>query len=122
MTEERWKRPSELGFPIRYKKFVTGNKECNKLLEYRIEDIPENRYEEACEFMVKYFVPHDPRIVIKNGQNDPDLLDDHYRFFMRAIQQKMSIACFKRGSDDFVGVNILEVFGKNDPKVHNEVS
>jgi hypothetical protein len=122
MTGERWKRPADLAYPVRYYKFVSGNRECDKLIEYRIEDIPENRYEEAVEFMVKHFIPSDPRIIARNAANDPDLLEDHHGIFLRAIQQKMSIACYKRGSDEFVGVNILEVVGKNDPKIPREVN
>jgi hypothetical protein len=122
MTGERWIRPAELGFPVRYYKFVTGNKDCDKLFEYRIEDIPENRYEEAADFMIKYFVPYDPRIIARNAQNDPELLEDYYGIYLRAIQQKLSVACYKRGSDEFVGISVLEVVGKNDPKIPREVN
>ena len=108
-----WQRPSELFFPVKYYKFVTRDKDSDKLVEYCIEDIPESRYEEACRFMLKHFVPHEPKLVARNGQSDPLVLEDYYNKYMNGIKQKVSVACFKRGSDDFVGVNILEVLGRN---------
>lgn len=108
-----WQRPSELFLPVKYYKFVTKDKDSDKLVEYRVEDIPESRYEEACRFMVKHFVPHEPKLVARNGQSDPLVLEDYYNKYMHGIKQKVSVACFKRGSDEFVGVNILEVLGRN---------
>lgn len=116
-----WQRPDELFFPVKYYKFVTRDKGSDKLVEYRVEDIPESRYEEACRFMVKHFVPFEPKLVARNGQNDPLVLEDYYNKYMHGIQQKVSVACFKRGSDEFVGVNILEVLGKNYSKSYFEV-
>jgi hypothetical protein len=111
---EHWQRPSELCFPVKYYKFVTKDRDSDNLVEYRVEDIPESRYEEACRFMVKHFVPYEPKLVARNGQNDPLVLEDYYNKYMHGIKQKVSVACFKRGSDEFVGVNILEVLGRND--------
>jgi hypothetical protein len=117
-----WQRPAGLRFPVQYYKFVTCDKDSDKLVEYRVEDIPESRYEEACRFMVNHFVPYEPKLVARNGQNDPAVLEDYYNKYMHGIKQKVSVACFKRGSNDFVGVNILEVLGRNDSSFTFEVS
>lgn len=107
---------------MQYYKFVTNDRNTNKLVEYRVEDIPERRYEEACRFMVKHFVPFEPKLVARNGQHDPAVLEDYYNKFMQGIKQKVSVACYKKGSDDFVGVNILEVLGRNEPSIGFDVS
>lgn len=117
-----WRRPRELCFPVKYYKFVTRDKDSNKLVEYRVEDIPESRYEEACRFMVKHFVPYEPKLVARNGHTDPLVLEDYYHKYMQGIKQKVSLACFKKGSDEFVGVNILEVLGRNDTSFTFDVS
>lgn len=106
---------------MKYYKFVTRDRDSDKLVEYRVEDIPESRYEEACRFMVKHFVPYEPKLVARDGQNDPSVLEDYYNKYMHGIKQKVSVACFKRGSDEFVGVNILEVLGRNDSSFCYEV-
>jgi hypothetical protein len=116
-----WQRPRDLKFPVEYYKFVTKDRDSENLVEYRVEDIPESRYEEACRFMVKHFVPYEPKLVARNGQNDPVLCEDYYNKYMHGIKQKVSVACFREGSDEFVGVNILEVLGRNDPYFRFEV-
>lgn len=117
-----WQRSRELAFPVLYHKFVTKDKNLSKLVEYRVTDIPESRYEEACRFMVKHFVPYEPKLVARGVQDDSLLLEDYFNKYMHGIRQKVSVACFKRGSDEFVGVNILKVYGRNDPQLPSQVS
>lgn len=109
-----WQRPSALRFPVQYYKFVTIDRDTSKLVEYRVEDIAESRYDEACRFMVKNFVPFEPKLVARGGQNDPSVLEDYYNLYMHAIRQRVSVACYKRGSDELVAVNILEVLGRRE--------
>jgi len=111
---EVWQRPLGLKFPALYYKFVTTDCKSDRLVEYKIQDIPADRHHEACEFMVKHFVSHEPKIVARNGHNDPLVVEDYYTKFMLGIKQQVSVACFKRGSNEFVAVNILEVLGRND--------
>jgi hypothetical protein len=117
MSEGRWQRPGNLDFPICYHKFHSKN----ELVEFRVEDIPPTRYDEACKFMIQHFVPYEPKLVSRNAQNDSLLHEDYYKIYMWAIRQKVSVACFEKDSDEFVGVNILEVLGKNDTKICHEV-
>ena len=118
---QKWKRPSELRYPVQYYKFVTRDKDCDRLVEYRVEDIPESRYEEACEFMMKNFVPYEPKLVARHGKDDPVVLADYFGMFLNAMKQKVSVACFKEGCDEFVGVNVMEVLGRNDSGCNFEV-
>lgn len=117
-----WRRPSELQFPAQFYKFVARDKGTNELVEYSVEDIPESRYEEACRFMIKYFVPYEPKLVARNAQSDPEVLDDCATKYLHGLKQKVSVACFKKGSNDFIGINILEVLGKDDPIPNLKVS
>lgn len=120
---ESWQRPAQLRFPVQYYKFVTTSKDrADKLVEYRVGDVPVGRYDEACRFMVKHFVPYEPKLVARNGQHDPPVLEDYYNKYMHGIQQQVSVACWAKGSDEFVGVNILEVLGRSDASSTFEVS
>lgn len=104
----KWKRSNDLKFPQIYHKFMRDD------VEYRIEDIPEERYVEACEFMLKHFVPFEPKLVSRNGKDDPLVLEDYFNKYMSGIKQKVSVACLKANSNDFIGISILEVLGRND--------
>ncbi|XP_070492904.1 uncharacterized protein [Chironomus tepperi] len=118
MATRIWKRPSHLKFPKIHLKFsaadITGGKE---LVEYNIIDIPENRYEEACNFMVKHFIPYEPKLVSRNASNDIIVAEDYYNRYMYGIKQNVSVACVKTGSENFIAVNILEVHGCNDSEI-----
>ena len=104
-----WKRPSESEFPKVYGEFVRNGE------KYHIQDIPEDRYEEACKFMLKHFIPYEPKLVSRNGKDDPDVLTDYFKLYMIGLKQRASVACFKENLDDSVGVSLLEVLGRNDP-------
>jgi hypothetical protein len=122
MSTERWQRSSALEYPKLYAKFIAtdvGN--SSNSIEYRVEDIPADRYEEACEFMVKHFVPYEPKLMSRNGKDDPLVLDDYYNKYMSGIRQKVSTACFKANSNDFIAINILEVLGRNDATLNYQV-
>lgn len=108
MSLGKWKRPSNLNSPVIYAKFELNGE------EYRVQDIPEDRYEEACEFMLKHFVPYEPKLVARKGKDDPWVLEDYFNMYMSGIKQQVSVACFQNDSSDFVAVNILEVLGRND--------
>lgn len=117
-----WKRPGDLKFPAQYYKFIARDKDTNDLVEFTVEDIPESRYEEASRFMIKHFVPYEPKLVSRKACNDPDVLKDCFTRYCHGLKQKVSVACFRKGSDEFVGINILEVLGRNDTPTNLNVS
>lgn len=92
-----------------------------KLVEYNVIDVPEDRYEEACNFMVEHFVPYEPKLVSRNAKNDITVAEDYFNRYMFGIKQKVSVACVKTGSENFIAVNILEVHGRNDSKINFKV-
>lgn len=117
-----WKRQENLNFPKCYYKFTAEDLEVKQLVEYRVEDIPEHRYVEAVDFMIKHFVPYEPKLIARNGKDDPLVIEDYYNKYMNGIKQKVSVGCFKAGSNEFIGVNILEVVGRNDGSGYFEVT
>lgn len=49
------------------------------------------------------------------GVDDRDFNDDYERIWRIALQQRMTLVCFREGSDEIVGLNVLVVNTKNDP-------
>lgn len=50
-----WKRPENVPFPSIWHTFMT--KENNNFVKYIVQDLPENRFNDAVKFMTKYFLP-----------------------------------------------------------------
>ncbi|CAG9800854.1 unnamed protein product [Chironomus riparius] len=118
MATRFWKRPENLEFPKIYSKFLAADiNRGDELVEYSIIDIPEGRYDEACKFMITHFIPYEPKLVSRDAKDDIAVAEDYYKRYMYGIKQKVSVACIKTGSEDFIAVNILEVQGRNDSNI-----
>lgn len=95
----------------------------NKMVNYCITSIPQSRFQEAAEFMVKYYDEDDPTNVIKR------MLLLYYSFIygkqfyisnligsksriLSDLSEKISAACFKCGSNRFLGITLLNVIKK----------
>lgn len=48
----RWKRTNFEGYPRVYLRFSARDQGSNDLVEYRIQNLPEDRFEDALEFYV----------------------------------------------------------------------
>lgn len=58
--ELKWKRPKSSEFPKVWHTFMAKDVESTELVEYRIQDLPESRKEEALNCMVQYFCKDEP--------------------------------------------------------------
>lgn len=54
-----WKRPDSVARPLVWHRFETKEKD-GKRYKVRIQDLTEDRFNEAWEFMVKYYFPEEP--------------------------------------------------------------
>lgn len=110
-----FKRPVNLEFPHVYCTFTGKDKGGEGTVEYRIQDIPEDRYEEALNMMLTVFLPDEP--ISYSVLNNPDSFQVLRNAWMKTLQSRLSIGCFRNdGSDELVGMNVLTVVGKNDPE------
>lgn len=90
--------------PQVYATFAIKNPQSHDDEEFVIQDVPEDLFEEACEFMIKYYVREETFL---NAIKVPEsAMLEFYRF---VFNQKTAIACFKKGSREFVGINALSV-------------
>lgn len=50
--------------------------------------------------------------------DDPYSADDYKRFWIPIIPQRTTLVCFKEGSDDIVGANVVYIKSKDDTFRH----
>jgi hypothetical protein len=114
----KFQRPAELAFPLVYHTFSAKDKESDQLVEYRIQDLPEDDFERAIELMARDYSPEESFSRCRGIVSDPEAFEEIRGFWRVALKEKLSIACYKNDeSDDLVGVNILAVGVKGyDPK------
>jgi len=109
-----WTRPKTVKFPKIWRLFEAREVDSDKIIEYRIQDIPESRYEDALNHLEAYYLKYEPVSQALGGYNDPQYVSD-YRMVCRSIlQQKSSFACISARSDQIVGVHTQYVLTKAD--------
>lgn len=110
-----FKRPVNLEFPHVYCTFTAKDRGSDEMTEYRIQDIPEDRYEEAVDMMANVFLPDEP--LSDKILNNPESVKTLRVTWMKALQQRVSLGCYRNdGSDELVGMNVLEVHTIDDPE------
>lgn len=57
---ELWKRPEKTEFPKVWTKFMAPDIDSDKLVEYRIQDLPESRFDDGIQFMIQHFIKDEP--------------------------------------------------------------
>jgi GNAT superfamily N-acetyltransferase len=110
-----FKRPVNLEFPHTYCTFTAKDRGSDEMTEYRIQDIPEDRFGEAVDMMTNVFLPDEP--LSDKILNSPESVKTARITWMKALQQRVSLGCFRNdGSDELVGMNVLEVHTRDDPE------
>jgi hypothetical protein len=118
-----FKRPASLALPTTYYTFKAKNKESDEIVEYRVQDLPEERFEDALDLLVKHFLPDEELNISRGLPDSPEGVKEHRELWAEMIKKKLSIACFKNdGSSELVGVNVLVVNSKDDPEEEPDVS
>lgn len=113
-----FKRPKSVSYPQVYYRFKAKDKHSENVVEYRVQDLPGERFEEAVEFMVKNFLPYETICSSVNSHLNPAFCDHISKFWMKEISENLSIACFKDdGSSDLVAVNVFVVKSQDDEEI-----
>lgn len=112
-----WTRPVNVTFPQVWLKFQAKDLNSDNLVNYTVEDLPLDRYDEAIDYMFTHFLVDEPRYKAMGVSTDEESAIEIRKLFKIVLQQKMVVACFKEGSDEFVGLNMLAIVTKEDQKV-----
>lgn len=55
----KFEHPASLKFPLVFHTFKAKNNESDEIIEYRIQDLPEEDYKRAVDLMVSDFMPEE---------------------------------------------------------------
>jgi hypothetical protein len=105
-----FKRSDGAVYPQVYKTFESKGE------EFYITDLIEDHETEALDLLVKYVLPEEnfcKAIQILKKENAMKIICENYR---KLIKKQMSLACFKSDTGELVGLNILNVVFKDEPK------
>lgn len=97
-------------YPQIYKTFESKGE------EFCIVDLVEEQEREALDLLVKYVIPEEnfcKAIHIHTKENAMRIISENYR---KLFKKQMSLACVKKSSGELVGLNVLSVVSKDDPK------
>ncbi|XP_058452607.1 uncharacterized protein LOC131431112 [Malaya genurostris] len=114
-----WVRPEQPTIPTVWYTFQAKNVDSDRLVNYRVEDLTEDRYEDVVRHMSEHFLTDEPLCQSKNVFEDEVAKAEMLAFWWWCLAGKMTIVCFREGSDEIVGVNLLYVKGTEKPAVIN---
>ncbi|XP_037025059.1 uncharacterized protein LOC119066601 [Bradysia coprophila] len=106
-------RPASVPYPNVWLTFEAPD-DNGDLVQYRIQDLPEDRFEDAVKHMQANFLLDESLCRARNMANDEQTVIDFTNIWRETIRDyKLSLVCFEEGSDDIVGMNVLYVEEKN---------
>jgi hypothetical protein len=107
-------RPPDLKYPQVYYTFKAKDKDSDEIVEYRVQDLPEEYFEQSIELFITQFIPDEPFCIASDVSKKPEVFPIYAELYRKVMKQKFTIACFKSGSDDLVAVNNLTVSSEGD--------
>ncbi|XP_055710550.1 uncharacterized protein LOC129806178 [Phlebotomus papatasi] len=117
-----WKRPESVAFPQVWMTFEAKDPETGKSVQYRIQDLPEDRFQEAVHLIKTIFVRDEAMCKSLDCINDPVVERKSTDMLEEDIAQKTSLVCFKEGSDEICGLNVLRVHEKDAKEEERKIS
>lgn len=108
-----WKPNPNVSFPKTWAIFKAKDLASDGLVEYRIENLPEDRFQDLFDLFIE-FLKIEPRYAVLNAVNDPPLVRALRIFCELAYEQQLINVCFCEGSDEMIGFNIMWAVCKDD--------
>lgn len=110
----QWKRIDSGQYPKVWHRFLARDTDSDNLVEYRIQDLPPDRVNDAYYHMLANYILDEPVAQVLGSVDDLIHFEDYKLCWEPIVAQRMPLVCFKTGSDDIVGVNMLYVCRKED--------
>ncbi|XP_059616306.1 uncharacterized protein LOC132261485 [Phlebotomus argentipes] len=118
----KWSRPESLPFPQVWWRFKAKDPESGEIVDYRIEDCTEDRFEEVANLMMDCFVPDEPMNISLETLKDEVSLTEIREMWVKTIPQKLTLVCYKEGSNEICALNILEVIEEKEARKYTAES
>lgn len=109
-----WKRPESVDFPKVWYTFRARDIDSDNQVEYRIQDLPLDRIDDYYQYLFDTFIPDEPVGQALGFAHDPHVYDDYKKFWKPVVAQRTALVCFKEGSDEIIGANLVFVNTQED--------
>lgn len=109
-------RPNTINYPFIYHTFEARDLHSNKLVKYRVEDYPRDRYEEGVQYMIQHFFEFEVMGRTRRIKSDRTAVQEISQFWREKLARSFSIACFKEDSKEIIAMNLLDVTTIEDEK------
>ncbi|XP_029158801.1 uncharacterized protein LOC114931051 [Nylanderia fulva] len=113
---ENLSRIKPLGQPPKIWKSIEKVNKDGTIMKFTIQEIPEDRYEDAFQHMCTYFLADEPICQCLNAKDDSLFLQDMNVIWHLFLEQGLSIAAFvdnPTGKPIIAGMNVLSVAFKD---------
>ncbi|KAL9693706.1 hypothetical protein quinque_012991 [Culex quinquefasciatus] len=104
-----WSRPDQPPIPTIYHTFRAKDVDSDQLVTYRVQDFTEDRHADVIQHYKENFVDDEPLAASRKISSSAVAMAEIVAFWSWCLQQRMTVVCYKEGSDEIVGVNLLHV-------------
>lgn len=123
----RWKRSKSFDYPKIWHTFEAKDINSDRFVEYFIADLPYSQHDEALKLLIEQFCKEEPmceaygrqfthsslyrRLFLENHNfsgyaDDSVAVQDFVQYWKPIFQQNAVLACYRRASDEIVGLNM----------------
>lgn len=111
-----WTRPANVPYPSVWHTFRAKDVDSDQMVNYVVQDLPEERFEEAIDHMLNIFIYDEPMCEAKKLAEDPVSVQEIRDVWRELVQHRVALICFREGSDEIAGINMTYVSNKDDKK------
>lgn len=97
-----------------YHKFSVKDKESNEIVNYKIVLLLSKYFDECIDMLLKFYVKDETFCKSKRLWEKKEALEMCSEAWREALEQHISIGCFKEGSDELIAVNIMVIAHSDD--------
>ncbi|XP_062533696.1 uncharacterized protein LOC134202697 [Armigeres subalbatus] len=109
-----WQRPEAVPYPKIWHRFQAKSLRIDSYSEwYTVQDLPKERFEDALRHMSSQFVRDEQMNKALRLKDDSTAMEEIVQLWKDMLSERLSLVCFREGSDEIVGVNVLGVASKS---------
>jgi hypothetical protein len=101
-----------------YYNFSARDENSDKEVKYNVQDVLEEDFDRAVEILIKHYLPEEPLCLGRNFSEKPEDVEFMGNFYKNLLLMKLSLGCYKEGSNELVGVNIMDVKFADEEENH----
>ena len=95
-----------------YSTFKAKDKDNESIIEYKIQDIPEDRFEDAIRMLIEA-TKEEPLCASRNVYENEESKQEFVRIWTAMLKARLSVGCFK-DDGEMVGLNVLTIKNKGE--------